>query len=328
MIPPIPGRGMGEKRICVTGAAGFIGYHAALALKQRGDQVFGFDNFDPYYSPPLKRARMQALCRAGVELATGDLTDLPFLTEYFAKRNPTHVLHLAAQAGVRYSLENPQAFSKSNLLGFCQILEVCRSRPEMPLIFASSSSVYGETAGNALSESAPTDRPISLYGATKKCNEVLASTYHHLFGIKATALRFFTVYGPWGRPDMAYWIFTRALLRQEPLYLNNLGEMRRDFTYIDDLVSGIVAALDHAAPLAIYNLGNRAPHSLEEFLTILEVKTGCKAERHLRDLPQGDVRSTCADVTLAERELGYAPKVSLQEGLSRFVDWYRGFHNE
>lgn len=311
------------KRVCVTGIAGFIGFHAALALKNRGDEVVGFDNFNTYYAKELKFERADKLRSCKIAVENGELTDPRFLKRYFETHQPTHLLHLAAQAGVRYSFENPAAFTETNLLGFCQLLEICRCRPEMPLVFASSSSVYGASEKTPFAEVDRTDKQISLYAATKKCNEVLAWTYHHLYGINATALRFFTVYGPWGRPDMAYWIFTRALLQKEPIQLNNHGQMQRDFTYIDDLVDGIVASLDKAAPFAIYNLGNRAPHTLLEFLQLLEKATGAQAIKRFCELPSGDVRATSADLTLSERDLDYFPKVSLETGLQRFVDWYR-----
>lgn len=311
------------KKVCITGMAGFIGYHSALKLQEKGYEVVGFDNFDPYYSVDLKRLRVANLEAKGITCFEGDIGSARFLESFYEKHKPTHTLHLAAQAGVRYSLENPDAYVHSNLIGFVNILEQARKHPQNPVIYASSSSIYGMNEKVPFSESDRTDSPVSLYGATKKCNEVIAHAYHHLFNIPLTGLRFFTVYGPYGRPDMAYFLFTKAIFEGRPIKLFNEGKMLRDFTYIDDITDGIVAAIEKSAPYAVYNLGNSECETLETFIDVLEKAIGKKAERELLPMQAGDVKQTHADLSLSSKELGFSPQTSLQEGLPKFVNWYR-----
>ncbi len=315
-----------SKRIFLTGAAGFIGFHLAHALVARGDTVIGFDNFNPYYSPDLKRARAHQLQNIGVPTVEGSLCDLEKLRQTVEEFHPTQVVHLAAQAGVRYSLNHPQAYVKANLEGFVNILEICRELPSVPLIYASSSSVYGRNDKMPFSESDRTDQPASLYGATKKANEAMASAYHHLFGIPVTGLRFFTVYGPWGRPDMAYFSFTQDILNEKPIDIYNSGHMQRDFTYIDDIVQGTIAAIDLGAPCEIFNLGNHRPVALARFVDILEQIIGKKAVKIQRPMQPGDVLATYADIAHAQKQLGFYPSTTLEEGLPKFVSWYRGYY--
>lgn len=310
------------KRILITGAAGFIGLHAAKALKKRGDALLCIDNFNAYYDPRLKELRARELQEVGVEVKRVDLLDKEAIAELIQKFQPTHILHLAAQAGVRYSLKNPDAYVDSNLIGFINLLELIKERPEIAFIFASSSSVYGNRSEVPFKEVDKTDSPVSLYGATKKANEVIAHSYHHLYGNPITALRFFTVYGPSGRPDMAPWIFTKAISEGRPLPLFAGGELYRDFTYIDDIIEGTVAALDRAYPLEIFNLGNHQPVQVKEFVSILEKKIGKKALIESLPMQPGDVRVTAADITHSKERLGFEPKVSLEEGLQHFVTWW------
>ncbi len=314
------------KRIFLTGAAGFIGFHLAQALVARGDTVLGFDNFNPYYSPDLKRARARVLQEIGVTIVEGSLCDMELLQRTVGEFAPTQMAHLAAQAGVRYSLKHPQAYVKANLEGFVNILEICRASPTVPLIYASSSSVYGRNEKMPFSESDRTDRPASLYGATKKANEAMASSYHHLFGIPVTGLRFFTVYGPWGRPDMAYFSFTEAILNEKPIDIYNSGNMQRDFTFIDDVVKGTVAAIDLGTACEIFNLGNHRPVALDRFVEILEDTLGKKAIKIQRPMQAGDVLATYADIAHAQKHLGFYPSTTLEEGLPKFVSWYRGHY--
>lgn len=317
---------MAKKRILITGAAGFIGFHMACYLSQRGDDVLGFDNFNAYYDPQLKRARATHLLRQGISILEGDLKDRMILQQAIEKHQATHILHLAAQAGVRYSLQNPQTYLQSNVEGFLNVLEVCRIYPHLPLIYASSSSVYGLNQKVPFSSEDRTDQQASLYGVTKKTNELMAQTYHHLFGIPVTGLRFFTVYGPWGRPDMAYFSFTQAILENRPVELYNHGRMRRDFTYIDDIVAGTAAALDRALPCAVFNLGHHQPEELMSLITLLEKELGRKAQKVLLPMQAGDVISTYADIEESRRELGFDPKVALEEGIAHFVKWYQDYH--
>lgn len=315
-----------SKRIFLTGAAGFIGFHLAHALVARGDTVIGFDNFNPYYSPDLKRARADQLQNIGVPTIEASLCDLEKLRQTVAEFHPTQVVHLAAQAGVRYSLNHPQAYVKANLEGFVNILEICRELAPVPLIYASSSSVYGRNDKMPFSESDRTDQPASLYGATKKANEAMASAYHHLFGIPVTGLRFFTVYGPWGRPDMAYFSFTQDILNEKPIDIYNSGHMQRDFTYIDDIVQGTIAAIDLGASCEIFNLGNHRPVALARFVDILEQIIGKKAVKIQRPMQPGDVLATYADIAHAQKQLGFYPSTTLEEGLPKFVSWYRDYY--
>ncbi|MBS0622158.1 MAG: NAD-dependent epimerase/dehydratase family protein, partial [Verrucomicrobia bacterium] len=288
---------MEKKRVLVTGAAGFIGFHAARALAKCGHQVLGVDNFNSYYEVALKKERAQQLLEEGVEVIEGDLAQENALPPLFDRFAPTHLLHLAAQAGVRHCLEAPQEFGRDNLLAFLNLLEVCRKYPQVPLIFASSSSVYGLNKTFPFSEKDTTERPSNLYGATKKSNELLAHAYHNCFGIPVTALRFFTVYGPWGRPDMAVYRFARQIARGEPVTLYGQGNMRRDFTYIDDIVAGIVASIDLQAPWEIFNLGSHQSEELMTLIRLLEQHLGKKALIKHIPTPQGEVDATFADIS-------------------------------
>ena len=312
------------KKVLITGAAGFIGFHLASDLASKGHAVVGLDNFNDYYSPQLKRDRAALLKARGVTVVEGDLCDLAQLEDLVQNQGTTHLVNFAAQAGVRYSLSNPQAYVRSNLEGFVNVLEVCRAHPEIKLVYASSSSVYGLNDKTPFSVDDRTDRQASLYGATKKTNELMAQTYHHLYGISTVGLRFFTVYGPWGRPDMAYYSFTEAILRDEPIQIFNHGKMQRDFTYIDDIVAGAAAALDLEPCCEIFNLGNNQPVELGRFIEILEDTLGKKAEKVMLPMQKGDVVATYADITHAQKKLGFMPTTPLEEGIPRFVEWYRG----
>jgi UDP-glucuronate 4-epimerase len=313
------------KQVFVTGAAGFIGFHAALQLKQRGDHVIGYDNFNAYYSPELKRHRAQELQKMGIEVHEGDLQDYEALKKAIESHQTTHVLHLAAQAGVRYSLKNPVSYLKSNIDGFLNILELCREFPSIKLIYASSSSVYGQNEKLPYSIEDRTDKQASLYGVTKKANELMAQSYHHLFQIPTIGLRFFTVYGPWGRPDMAYFSFTKAILENRPIEIYNHGRMSRDFTYIDDIVNGILAAIDSPLNFGLFNLGHHHPEELSHLVALLEKELGKKAHKILLPMQPGDVLSTFADIRESREHLNFSPKVSLEEGLGRFVRWYKEY---
>jgi UDP-glucuronate 4-epimerase len=315
-----------QKQILITGAAGFIGFHLAHYLKKRGERVIGYDNFNNYYSVKLKKHRAENLQKADVEVVVGDICDSTSLTKIIKKHQITHIVHLAAQAGVRYSLENPLAYIRSNIEGFTHILEICRQNGPISLIYASSSSVYGLNKKNPFSEKDITDYPVSVYGATKKSNELLAYTYHHLYHFPITGLRFFTVYGPWGRPDMAYYAFTQSILEGKPINLFNFGKMKRDFTYIDDIVRGTVAAIDLSAPCEIFNLGNHKPIELLSFIRILEQALGKKAQLEPKPMQKGDVLETFADIQHSQEKLGYYPLTSLEEGIPRFVEWFREYH--
>jgi UDP-glucuronate 4-epimerase len=331
--------------VLVTGAAGFIGMHLAAALLGEGRRVIGVDDLNGYYSPELKRARLAALApRAGFEFRELDLADAAATAELFATVRPTTVLHMAAQPGVRYSLENPAAYIRSNLAAFGNVLEGCRHRNAAHLIYASSSSVYGANRKLPYSVKDNVDHPISLYAATKKADELMAHTYAHLFDLPVTGLRFFTVYGPWGRPDMAYYKFTRAIFEGRPIDVYNNGDMRRDFTYIDDIVDGALRVMAHPpkgnpdwnerspdpstskAPYRVYNIGNNSPVELARFIEVLEDAIGRKAIRNHLPLQPGDVLETYADIDDLVRDTGFAPKTPIEQGLPRFVDWYRTFH--
>jgi UDP-glucuronate 4-epimerase len=322
--------------VLVTGAAGFIGYHVSLALLGRGEAVLGIDNLNSYYDPALKRARLEQLrAHAGFVFEPADIADFDAITE-LARRDRdeiTAVVHLAAQAGVRHSLSAPFDYVRSNLQGHTVILEVCRH--ELPklrhLVYASSSSVYGGNTKIPFAIEDPVDRPVSLYAATKRADELLSHCYSHLYGIPATGLRFFTVYGPWGRPDMAAFQFADAIIAGRPVTLYNLGEMERDFTYIDDVVAGVLAALDRppaadgGAPHRLYNLGNHRPVALRQFVAVLGQALGIRAKIELAPLPPGDVIRTYADIEASRRDLGFEPKTPIEEGLPRFVAWYREY---
>ena len=330
--------------IFVTGAAGFIGFHVAKRLLERGDQVVGIDNLNDYYDPALKHARLEILRQFDrFEFVLADVSDRDAIAELFARHKPERVVHLAAQAGVRYSLTNPHAYTESNITGFLNILEGCRHNAVEHLTYASSSSVYGANTKQPFSEQDNVDHPVSLYAATKKANELMAHTYAHLFGVASTGLRFFTVYGPWGRPDMALFRFTRGILAGEPIPVFNQGKMIRDFTYVDDIVEGVIRVLDRraepdpnwtgaaanparsSAPYRIFNIGNNRPVLLLDFITALERALGRKAQLDLLPMQPGDVVSTQADVTALEESVSFRPVTTIEEGIARFVAWYKNY---
>ncbi|XP_078442035.1 UDP-glucuronate 4-epimerase 3-like [Wolffia australiana] len=320
--------------VLVTGAAGFVGSHVAAALKRRGDGVLGLDNFNDYYDPSLKRARQRRLERLGVFVVEGDVNDAVLLRKLFDVVAFTHVVHLAAQAGVRYAIQNPSSYVQSNVAGLVAVLEAAKAAAPPPaVVWASSSSVYGLNSKVPFSESDRTDRPASLYAATKKAGEEIAHVYNHIYGLSVTGLRFFTVYGPWGRPDMAYFFFTREILRGKAIsvYEGPGGAtVARDFTFIDDVVEGCLAALDTAAPgrLRLFNLGNTTPVPVADLVRILEKLLKKKAVKRVVRMPRnGDVTFTHANISLAQRELGYRPATDLQSGLKRFVKWYLEYYS-
>jgi len=330
--------------VLVTGTAGFIGSALAMRLLSRGDEVIGIDNHNDYYDPPLKAARLARFARhPNYTHLRADLADKDAIMGVFARRKPQRVVNLAAQAGVRYSLENPLAYINSNIVGFTHILEGCRNHRVEHLVYASSSSVYGANTAMPFSIHQNIDHPLSLYAASKKTNELMAHTYSHLFGLPTTGLRFFTVYGPWGRPDMALFKFTKAMLADEPIQVFNFGNHRRDFTYIDDIVEGIVRVLDRPAapnpgwrgdapdpgtsraPWRIYNIGNNKPVRLTDYIAAIERALGKKAKMELLPLQPGDVPDTFADVEDLVEEFAYRPSTSVEEGISRFIAWYREY---
>uniref|UniRef100_A0A1J3F7T2 UDP-glucuronate 4-epimerase n=1 Tax=Noccaea caerulescens TaxID=107243 RepID=A0A1J3F7T2_NOCCA len=330
--------------VLVTGAAGFVGTHVSSALKRRGDGVIGLDNFNDYYDPSLKRARQALLERSGIFIVEGDINDAELLRKLFKIVSFTHVMHLAAQAGVRYAMENPSSYVHSNIAGLVNLLEICKSaNPQPAIVWASSSSVYGLNTKVPFSEKDRTDQPASLYAATKKAGEEIAHTYNHIYGLSLTGLRFFTVYGPWGRPDMAYFFFTKDILKGKPISIfesANHGTVARDFTYIDDIVKGCLGALDTAekstgsggkkrgpAQLRVFNLGNTSPVPVSDLVSILERQLKVKAKRNLIKMPRnGDVPFTHANISVAQRELGYKPTTDLQTGLKKFVRWYLSYY--
>jgi UDP-glucuronate 4-epimerase len=316
--------------VLVTGAAGFIGFHAANALLARGEKVVGFDNFDPYYDVRLKEARAAELAKhRGFRMVRADIAAEGAFASALADPAIDRVVHLAAQAGVRYSITHPDAYIRNNIVGHFNVIEACRHRGGIAhLVYASSSSVYGGNEKLPFAVEDRVDRPVSLYAATKAANELVSHAYAHLFGLPATGLRFFTVYGPWGRPDMSLWIFTKAILEGRPLPLFNGGEMRRDFTYIDDIVAGVLAALDRpqAGPARVYNLGNRRSESLIRFVELIERATNHKAILDRLPMQPGDVRESFADIEASTRDLGFEPKTTIDEGVPRFVAWYRAYN--
>lgn len=321
--------------VLVTGAAGFIGMHVSEALLGQGVAVIGLDNLNDYYEASLKQARVERLKACpDFQFYQLDLADRQGIAELFSKHEPGRVIHLAAQAGVRYSLDHPHAYADSNLTGFLNVLEGCRHAGVQHLVFASSSSVYGANSKLPYSEADAADHPISLYGATKKAGELMAHAYAHLYGIPSTGLRFFTVYGPWGRPDMAYYSFTRDILAGRPIRLFNEGRMRRDFTYIDDIVDGVLRVFgrppqpdDDGAPLKIYNIGNDRPVELLGFVEVLEGALGVKAIREMCPMQPGDVLSTHADITALRNDFGFSPKTRIEDGLPAFASWYRDYYS-
>ena len=331
--------------ILVTGAAGFIGYHVAKRLLERGERVVGLDNLNDYYDVRLKEARLEQLTPfERFHFVKLDLTDRTGMSEVFAAHGIRHVVHLAAQAGVRYSLVNPHAYVESNLVGFLNILEGCRQTKAAHLVYASSSSVYGGNTRTPFSIHDNVDHPLSLYAASKKANELMAHTYAHLYGIPCTGLRFFTVYGPWGRPDMALFSFTKAILEGTPIDVFNDGKMSRDFTYIDDIVEGVVGVLDRPAtpnphwsgpdpdpgtsfaPYRLYNIGNHQPVELLTFIAVLEAAIGKTAEKRFLPMQPGDVPATYADVDDLIRDVSFKPDTPIEVGIGRFVRWYRQFY--
>ena len=317
--------------ILVTGAAGFIGAHVARSLLARGERIIGIDNLNDYYDPTLKEARLRWIGSApNFKFERGDIAEAGALSRACRGEAIDRIVHLAAQAGVRYSLENPMAYAHANVTGHLAVLEFARGLPGLRhLVYASSSSVYGGNTKLPFAETDPVDRPVSLYAATKKADELMSHTYSHLFGLRQTGLRFFTVYGPWGRPDMAYWTFTEKILRGEPIPVFNHGDMKRDFTYVDDVTEGVIACLDHPPAEGIhrlYNIGNNKPEALADFIAILERLLGRKAARRDEPMQPGDVKETYADISAITREIGFAPKTSLEDGLRRFVAWYRDFY--
>ena len=318
-------------KVLVTGVAGFIGMHCARRLLARGDEVVGIDSLTPYYSVELKRARLAEIGSAkNFAFEQADLADLGATQRIFETARPAAVLHLAAQPGVRYSLENPGSYVQANLVGFANLLEACRRHQPRHLLYASSSSVYGNSDKLPWSEADNVDRPISLYAATKKSNELMAHVYSHLFGLPATGLRYFTVYGPWGRPDMSPVLFARAIMDGKPIQVFNRGEMQRDFTYVDDAVEGTLRALDRPPagqpPYRVFNIGNHRPVPLLDYITTLERVLGRKALLEMKPMQPGDVAATCADTQALADATGFAPSTPLEEGLVRFAEWFKRFY--
>jgi UDP-glucuronate 4-epimerase len=333
-------------KVLVTGAAGFIGFHTAVRLLEAGQEVIGLDNLSPYYDVSLKEARLAQLeARAGFQFCKLDLADRSAVEDLFARCRPRRVIHLAAQAGVRYSIENPHAYVDSNVVGTLHILEGCRHHGVEHLVFASTSSVYGANTALPFSVHQNVDHPLSLYAATKKASELMAHTYAHLYGLPVTGLRFFTVYGPWGRPDMALFIFTRKILAGEPIEVFNEGNHARDFTYIDDIVEGVVRVADRIAapnpawdgdepdpatsraPYRLYNIGNNQPVELMHFISCIENALGRRATMRFLPLQAGDVPRTYADIDTLVEDAGFRPATRIEEGIRRFVDWYRGYYS-
>lgn len=337
---------MSKKRFLVTGAAGFIGFYVSKMLLARGDEVVGFDNLNDYYDPALKAARLSMLGdQAGFSFLQGGLEDAAAVKSVFNKGPYDRVIHLAAQAGVRYSLTNPEAYVNSNLMGFTNILEACRHAQVPHLVYASSSSVYGLNGKLPFSEHDDVGHPVSFYAASKRANELMAHSYAHIFGLPCTGLRFFTVYGPWGRPDMALFMFTKAILANQPIDVFNHGRMKRDFTYVDDIAQGVIRiaeciptgspAFDRvhpdpaisSAPWRVFNIGNHTPVELGRFIEILEEAIGKKAIRNNLPMQDGDVEATCADVNDLMAATDFAPATPLETGIPRFVQWYREYYN-
>lgn len=342
------------KTYLVTGAAGFIGFYLSKALLEKGAKVIGVDNLNDYYDVSLKEDRLKILEDLSRELPTsqstglspaespcksftflkGDISDAAFVNDTFENAKPDFVINLAAQAGVRYSIDHPEAYIQSNIVGFFNILEACRHYPVEHLLYASSSSVYGGNEKIPFSTDDPVDRPVSLYAATKKSNELMAYSYSKLYGIKTTGLRFFTVYGPYGRPDMAAFLFANAIMKDEPIKVFNYGNMKRDFTYIDDIITGIMNMIpcpptpdDHDAAYTIYNIGNNHPEDLMTFIETLERKLGKTAQKELLPMQPGDVPQTYADVTALMRDFDFKPATSIDEGLERFATWFKDYYH-
>ena len=327
-------------KFLVTGAAGFIGHQTTLRLLARGDIVIGVDNLNDYYDVSLKEARLQDIAKhpqaSNFKFIKLDLADTSATEALFKAEQPERVIHLAAQAGVRYSLQNPHAYVQSNLVAFTNILEGCRHNKVEHLVYASSSSVYGGNTKLPFSEKDTVDHPVSLYAATKKANELMAHTYSHLYGIPTTGLRFFTVYGPWGRPDMSPFLFADAILNNKPIKVFNHGDMMRDFTYIDDIVEGVVRVADKPAtpqtnssvPYRVFNIGNNQPEKLMDFIGILESAFGTTAEKEFLPMQAGDVKATYADTSALEDWVGFKPYTPLKDGIAKFADWYKAYYNK
>lgn len=330
--------------VLVTGAAGFIGMHVSQLLLARGDTVIGIDNINDYYDPKLKHVRLAQLTpHANFRFVQGDIADAKILEQLFADERPQRVINLAAQAGVRYSLKNPAAYIQSNLVGFANVLECCRNYAVEHLVYASSSSVYGANTHMPFSVHDNVDHPLSLYAATKKANELMAHSYSHLYRLPTTGLRFFTVYGPWGRPDMSPWLFTSAILEGRPIDVFNHGKMQRDFTYIDDIAEGTVRVLDHTAqanpdfstdspdpgsgnaPYKVYNIGNHQPMELMHFIQTIEQALGVEAKKNFLPMQAGDVIATYADVDALKADIGFEPATPLADGIKKWADWYREY---
>jgi len=332
-------------KLLVTGAAGFIGFHTARVLLDRGDEVIGIDDLNAYYDPSLKQARLDRLQgRNGFRFIKVDIADRALMRNLFAEEKPERVIHLAAQAGVRYSLENPHAYIDANIIGFTNILEGCRHNGVGHLVYASSSSVYGGNTSLPFSVHDNVDHPLSLYAATKKANELMAHTYAHLYGLPVTGLRFFTVYGPWGRPDMSMFLFTQKILAGQPIDVFNNGHHARDFTYIDDIVEGVVRCVDRvakpnpewsgaepdpgtsSAPYRLYNIGNHAPVQLLDYIACIEKATGKAAKKNFLPLQPGDVPETYANIDDLKADIGFTPHTPIEDGVQRFVAWYRDYY--
>ncbi len=312
-------------RIFLTGCAGFIGFHVAQELLRRGDEVVGLDNVSPYYDPSLKEARLKLLeGKKGFSFTRGSILDRPTVKK--CMKGCDRVCHLAALAGVRYSFEHPEEYIATNINGFFEMIDEARMQKISGFVYASSSSVYGSNTNHPSKETDRTDNQVSLYGMTKKDNELMAHTFHHLYGIHVTGLRFFTVYGPYGRPDMALFLFTDALLKGKPLQIFGEGKMQRDFTYIDDIVAGIIASLDKNYPEEIFNLGCGRVEELMEYVKTIETACGKMAEKQFLPMQPGDVRVTSADISHAQQKLGFSPKTMIQQGVPKFVEWYRKYY--
>ena len=334
-------------KVLVTGAAGFIGMHVARLLLQRGDSVVGIDNLNDYYDPALKLARLDCLTSfENFRFVRMDVADPQAMEALFSREAFDRVVHLAAQAGVRYSLSNPQAYVQSNLVGFANVLECCRNHAVVHLVYASSSSVYGANTRMPFSVHDEVNHPVSLYAATKKSNELMAHSYSHLFGLPTTGLRYFTVYGPWGRPDMSPWLFSSAILEGRTIDVFNHGKMRRDFTFVDDIAEGTVRVMDHVAtangdfdpdhpdpgssraPYRVYNIGNQRPVELMTFINTIEKALGKEAKKNFLPMQPGDVLATFADVDDLKRDIGFSPQTSLEEGVARWADWFRAYSSK
>lgn len=334
-----------KKTVLITGVAGFIGFHLARRLLREGHRVIGLDEVNDYYDPHLKEARLYVLTHPNFKLYRDSLENKVAVTRVFEKRSPDIVVNLAAQAGVRYSLENPDAYIQSNIVGFLNVLEACRNFTVEQLIYASSSSVYGSNQQMPFSEQHPVDHPLSLYAASKKANELMAHTYSHLFGLKTTGLRFFSVYGPWGRPDMALYKFTEAIMKGEPIDVYNYGQMARDFTYVDDVIESIVRLMDiqpiadedfdyhyplpdrSDVPFRVYNVGNHSPVQLMDFIRIIEKKLGKRAIVNELPLQPGDVPESYADSSELYEAIDFQPNTSIEQGVHEFIDWYIAYHH-